>query len=53
MKSIALNGIFLIGSACIVASAFLIALPLGLVVLGCPLVAVSIHAQRKSEKVKR
>jgi hypothetical protein len=49
MKSIALNGIFLIGSACIVASAFLIALPLGLLVLGCPLVAVSVHSQRKTK----
>jgi hypothetical protein len=49
MKSIALNGIFLIGSACIVASAFLIALPLGLFVLGCPLVAVSVHSQRKTK----
>lgn len=53
MKSIVLNCVFVFGSACIVGSAFLIAIPLGLFVLGCPLVAVSVHAQRKSEKVKR
>jgi len=47
MKSIAFNILFLAGSSCIVVSAFLIAMPLGLFVLGCPLVAVSVHAQRK------
>jgi hypothetical protein len=52
MKSIALNSLFLIGASCIVSSAFLIALPLGLFVLGCPLVAISLHASRKTKKVK-
>ena len=49
MKSIAINFIFVAGAGCIVASAFMIAMPLGLFVLGCPLVAVSIHAQKKSK----
>lgn len=49
MKSFALNTIFIAGASCIVASAFMIAMPLGLFVLGCPLVAVSIHAQKKSK----
>ena len=49
MKSIALNLLFIAGLACIVGSAFMIAIPLGLFVLGCPLVAVSIHAQKKSK----
>lgn len=52
MKSIALNLCFVIGSACIVGSAFMIAMPLGLFVLGCPLVAVSVHAQRKTKVAK-
>jgi len=52
MKSIALNLLFIAGSACIVGSAFMIAMPLGLFVLGCPLVAVSVHAQRKTKAKK-
>jgi hypothetical protein len=52
MKSILLNGLFVSGAGCIVSSAFLISLPLGLFVLGCPLVAVSLHIQRKTKKVK-
>jgi hypothetical protein len=52
MKSIALNLLFIAGAACIVGSAFMIAMPLGLFVLGCPLVAVSVHAQRKTKAKK-
>jgi len=48
MKSFALNLVFVAGSACIVASAFIVSLPLGLFVLGCPLVAISVHVQRKA-----
>ena len=52
MKSFALNLLFVIGSACIVGSAFMIAMPLGLFVLGCPLVAISVHAQRAIKVAK-
>lgn len=48
MKSFALNSVFVIGSGCIIAAAFLVSLPLGLFVLGCPLVAISVHVQRKA-----
>jgi hypothetical protein len=47
MKTALINVVFLAGASCVVASAFLVSLPLGLLVLGCPLVAVSLHAARK------
>ncbi len=47
MKTAAINLVFLTGASCVVAAAFMVSLPLGLLVLGCPLVAVSLHAQRK------
>jgi hypothetical protein len=52
MNSFVLNLLFLSGAACIVGAAFMIATPLGLFVLGCPLVAVSVHAQRKTKVAK-
>lgn len=48
MKSLALNLVFVLGAGCIVASAFMVSLPLGLFTLGCPLVALSIHIQGKA-----
>jgi hypothetical protein len=48
MKSVALNLVFVAGLACIIASAFIVALPLGLFVLGCPLIAISVHIQRRA-----
>jgi hypothetical protein len=50
MRATILNLTFVAGSACVVAAAFMIAVPLGLLALGCPLIAVSIHAQMKAEK---
>lgn len=50
MNAIILNAMFLAGSACVVASAFLVSIPLGLVVLGVPLVSISIHIQMKKAK---
>lgn len=52
LKATFLNSIFLTGAGCIVGSAFMVALPLGLFVLGCPLVALALHIQLKSNKVK-
>jgi hypothetical protein len=48
MRSAILNLAFITGSACVVAAAFMVAVPLGLFALGCPLVAVSVHAQMKA-----
>lgn len=45
MRSLALNTAFLGGLGCIVAAAFLVSTPLGLLVLGCPLVAFAVHMQ--------
>jgi uncharacterized membrane protein len=50
MKLFALNLVFIGGISAIVASAFMVAIPFGLFVLGCPLVAFSIHVQRKLVK---
>jgi hypothetical protein len=48
MKSIVLNATFLTGSACVVAAAFMLSIPLGLFALGCPLISFSIYAQLKA-----
>ena len=50
MKLFALNLIFLGGVAAIVTSAFMVAIPFGLFVLGCPMVAFAIHVSRKLAK---
>jgi hypothetical protein len=47
MKSAILNTTFVTGLACVVSAAFMVAVPLGLLVLGCPLIALSLHAQMK------
>lgn len=48
MKSIMLNLMFVAGFSCVVASAFMLSTALGLFTLGCPLIAISIHAQLKA-----
>jgi hypothetical protein len=48
MRSAILNLTFIAGSACVVVAAFMVAIPLGLLALGCPLIAVSVHAQMKA-----
>jgi hypothetical protein len=48
MRSIVLNVMFVCGFACVVSSAFLLSIPLGLFALGCPLIAISVHAQLKA-----
>jgi hypothetical protein len=48
MKSIILNVTFIAGLACVVASAFMLSIPLGLFTLGCPLISFSIYAQLKA-----
>lgn len=49
-QSLILNTVFLTGYLCCVSAAFLVALPLGLVVVGAPMVAVSIYVQMKAVK---
>jgi hypothetical protein len=50
MRSVALNVLFIVGYGCCVASAFLVATPLGLLVLGLPMTLVAIHMQGKVVK---
>lgn len=49
-QSLVLNSVFLTGYLCCVMAAFLVAIPLGLVVLGVPMIAVSIYVQVKAVK---
>ena len=46
MKSLAADTICIAGIGCIVAAGFMVYTPLGLVVLGAPLVALAIHMKR-------
>ena len=48
MRSILLNVMFISGFACVVSSAFMLSIPLGLFAVGCPLIAISVHAQMKA-----
>lgn len=48
MKSVILNSMFLVGFSCVVSAAFMVSVPLGLVVFGCPLIAIPIHTQMKA-----
>lgn len=50
MKSVMLNMTFLVGYSCVVASGFLVTPALGLVVLGFPMVAVSVYLQNKGAR---
>lgn len=42
MKSLVLNAVFLLGYSCCVSAAFLVAVPLGLIALGLPMVLFSL-----------
>lgn len=43
------DGVFCIGYVCVVTAAFMVAVPLGLVTLGGPLMALSLY-RRKDQK---
>lgn len=52
MKTLILNITFLIGVSCVASAAFMLSTALGLLTVGLPLIAVSIHMHRQG-KVKR
>lgn len=50
MKSVALNLTFLTGVTLVAAAAFMVWLPLGLITIGVPLIAIPLHIQGKVKK---
>lgn len=50
MKSVLLNLVFLCGVACVDVAAFKLSFPLGLLAVGVPLIAISLHIQGKVKK---
>lgn len=47
LRDAAIEGVCLTGVGCIVAAGFMVYTPLGLVLLGCPLVGVALYLRTK------